>query len=88
MNLETAVARLNRLDIASQWGHGWLAQATRLSMKPILALCELPVSRVPIGGLFQNFSLTLRVTQCFLVLAKKSTICVYFVSLALFNCRF
>ena len=36
-----------------------------------IALCELPASRVPIGGFFQNFSFTFRVPQYFLALARK-----------------
>ena len=53
INPESAVEYLDNLDTASQWGHGRLAQATKLPLKPMRALCELPASRVPIGGLFQ-----------------------------------
>ena len=38
----------------SQWGHEWLAQATALTMKSWFAPCELPASRVPIGGHFSE----------------------------------
>ena len=48
---------------------GW--QATEFPMKQLHSLCELPVSRVPIGGLFQNFSFTFRVPQYFLAPARK-----------------
>ena len=40
---------------ASQWGHGWLAQATELPMKSLGVICELPASRVPSGGYFSEF---------------------------------
>ena len=62
---ETTVAYLDNLDTASQWGHGWLAQATKLPMKPWFAPCEVfpyascqpPVS--PLAAFFKILVLTL-----------------------------
>ena len=61
-----AVAELNELDTASQWGHEWLAQATPSPGDPCIALCELPASRVPSGGYFSEFQSHPLVTQYFL----------------------
>ena len=60
------VASAERAGTASQWEHGWLAQATLLPMKPVpYASCQSPVS--PLAAYCKLFSLALRVTQHFLV---------------------
>ena len=63
---------LNKLDTASQWGHGWLAQATELPIKSLL--CPMRAASLPCPHwrpFFANFSRTPWVTQYFLVNARK-----------------
>ena len=70
--LEAAVARLNKRRYRKPVGT-WVAGTSYRTSHETIAFpkCELPASRVPIGGLFRNFSLTLRVTKYFLALARK-----------------
>ena len=68
LNLETAVARLNKLDTASQWGYGWLAELPMKSMYGHKRAASLPC---PHWRPFSEFSFTFRVPRYFLALARK-----------------